>query len=311
MQILHAPQEYVSSRFSVVTIGNFDGVHLGHRSLIERTLATGRARRLTSIVVTFWPHPRCVVSPSKPHSPLSTREKRSELLSALNIDVLLELPFTPSLAALSPLDFVQEYLLPLRMKHLVTGYDFCLGKGRSGHTAELAEIGRTYGFSVEQMPALLDGDLIVSSTRLRKLIAEGNVSEAALLLGRPYGLEGPVVHGFGRGKGLGFPTANIAPTETLLPAEGVYAAGAMLGGKCYPCLVNIGRNPTFDGNDLSVEAYLLDVNVDCYGSRLAIFFIDRLREERRFADAEALSRQITADIERARVLFAQKDFACG
>ncbi|MBO4368860.1 MAG: bifunctional riboflavin kinase/FAD synthetase [Desulfovibrio sp.] len=306
MQILHAPDELNASKDAVLTIGNFDGVHRGHQTLIKRTLAISREKNMTSIVVTFWPHPRCVVAPQKTHHPLSTRTRRAELLAALGIDILLELPFTQDLANLSPESFVQRYLLPLRLRYLVTGYDFSLGKGRSGHTAELITIGERFGFCVEQMPPLEDNGLIISSTHLRALITQGDVKQAAFLLGRFYDLEGEVIHGAGRGKGLGFPTANMKPPKTLLPAEGVYAAKAHLS-QDYPCLVNIGCNPTFGANALSIESYLLDTEADLYGARLSLSFMERLRDEVAFPSQEALVQQITKDIANAKTIFQEQN----
>lgn len=304
MQTAHTPKELALSGPSVLTIGNFDGVHKGHQSLILRTLELARTMQMTSIVVTFWPHPRRIVHPEKTHFPLTTRRKRLELLAALGVDCVLELDFTQELARQSPEEFVRNYLLAVNMRHLITGYDFCLGRGRSGHTEELRTIGATFGFSVEQMPALTQVGDIVSSTRLRALIAQGDLASANTLLGRHYEIEGEVIHGFGRGENLGFPTANLAPPDILLPADGVYAAYAQSPGVQAKALVNIGHNPTFGQLPLSVEAFLLDHHGDLYGQTLSLALISRLRGEKRFAGPAELAAQITRDREQAQAIFA-------
>ncbi|MBQ7618069.1 MAG: bifunctional riboflavin kinase/FAD synthetase [Desulfovibrio sp.] len=306
MQTIHDPKSISLDQGSVLTIGNFDGVHLGHQSLISRILEESQKQKQKSVVVTFWPHPREVVSPEKVHRPLTTRSERLRLLAALGVDFVMELAFTRELANLTPRDFVKDYLLPLNLRHLVTGYDFSLGRGRSGHTEELRELGYEFGFTVEQMPALKqDGD-ILSSTELRKLIAKGEVERASKFLGRPYALTGKVIAGFGRGKILGFPTANIAPPDLLLPKMGVYAALAKILGKTYPALVNLGHNPTFGHLPLSLEAFLLEGGSDFYGEELTLNFLTYLRPEERFANALELQKQITADCAQAKKLFYEQ-----
>lgn len=306
MQIAHTPKDLNIPGSSVVTIGNFDGVHKGHQSLIVRTLAIAKQEQMTSVVLTFWPHPRRIVHPEKTHFPLTTRQKRRELLGLLGVDCVLELDFTREVAGQSPEEFVRSYLLDLKMSYLVTGYDFCLGRGRSGHTEELRKIGQNYGFRVEQMPPLTQMGDIVSSTRLRALIAAGDLASAQQLLGRLYEIEGEVIHGFGRGSDLGFPTANLASSDILLPAEGVYAAYARGEGFQAHALVNIGHNPTFGDQPLSVEAFLLDTGCNLYGKTMSLAFLTRLRGEIRFASPRELAAQIEQDVRTARSLFAQQ-----
>lgn len=210
-----------SPRATAVTIGNFDGVHQGHQVLIRRALTYSQQFGLDCVVITFWPHPRVLFG--KPHQPLTSRAARLRLLQGLGDLRVLELPFTRELAALSPEEFVRQHLLPLRLKHLVIGHDFTLGRGRSGQPEVLRALGAKYGFDVDQLPPVEVGGHVVSSTCLRELIGKGDVATAASLLGHAYGCEGLVVHGEGRGTGLGFPTANIAIPDTMLPAPGVYA----------------------------------------------------------------------------------------
>lgn len=307
MQIADSAAAFTSLGNSGVTIGNFDGVHLGHQALVRRALDVCRARGLACVVVTFRPHPRTVLAPGRPHAPLSTRAQRFALLEGLGVRHILELPFTRELAALPPETFVREYLLPLAPRELVVGHDFTLGKGRSGHPDLLRSIGRELGFRVEQVPAVLAENAPVSSTRLRRCLAEGDVALARRLLGRPYALVGTVAHGEGRGTGLGFPTANLDGAATLLPGDGVYATRACCGGRSFDAVTNIGCKPTFGGERLTVESFLLDAAGDFYGQDLRLEFAARLREERRFADAGALSRQIGADAAAARRLLAGAD----
>lgn len=306
MQIADSAAAFTSLQATGVTIGNFDGVHLGHQALVQRTLEICAARGLDCVVVTFWPHPRVVLTPEHPHTPLSTRDERFALLEQLGVRHILELPFTQELAALPPETFVRDYLLPLGLRELVVGHDFTLGKGRSGRPELLQHIGQELGFKVEQMPAVLADAAPVSSTRLRRCLVEGDVRLAHRLLGHPYVLSGSVAHGEGRGTGLGFPTANLDGAATLLPGNGVYATRACCGGRRFDAVTNIGYKPTFGGDQLTVESFLLDAEGDFYGQDLNLEFVDRLRGEQRFSDAAALSRQISADVTLARRLLTRE-----
>lgn len=303
MQIIHNTQDLKISS-ACVTIGNFDGVHIGHQALMTRTLDLAKTYNLQSLGITFWPHPRSVVTPEKKHCPLTTRDKRFELLERLGLEVVLELNFTHKLTLLSPEEFVKNYLVPLNTKMLVTGYDFCLGRNRSGHTAELRKLGTRYGFEVEQLSPLYLEDKIVSSTRLRTLIKEGELDQAQKLLGRYYTLTGEVTTGCGRGRILGFPTANLSNIATLLPASGVYAIYARVGDDIFQAVANIGHNPTFGDNPLSIEAFLLDTSLDLYGKKLEIIFIKRLRSEQAFPNQEQLITQIKKDVDQAKFIFS-------
>lgn len=288
-----------------ITIGNFDGVHLGHQALVQRTLELCAARGLESVLVTFWPHPRSVLGGELTHTPLSTRAERFALLERLGVRNILELEFTRELASLEPESFVRDFLLPLAPRELIVGHDFTLGKGRSGHPELLQNLGLKYGFGVEQVAAVLSDGKPISSSRLRLLLSGGEVAQARNLLGRPYAVSGLVKHGQGRGKGLGFPTANLDGATTLLPANGVYATRARLAGRLFDAVTNIGHKPTFGGERLTVESFLLDAEGDFYGQELRLDFLGRLRGEQRFASAAALSRQINADVALARQLLAK------
>ena len=291
-----------SPRATAVTIGNFDGVHQGHQVLIRRALTYSQQFGLDCVVITLWPHPRVLFG--RPHQPLTSRAARMRLLQGLGDLRVLELPFTHELAALSPEEFVRQHLLPLRLKHLVIGHDFTLGRGRSGQPDVLRALGEKYGFDVDQLPPVEVGGHVVSSTCLRELIGKGDVATAASLLGHAYGCEGLVVHGEGRGTGLGFPTANIAIPDTMLPALGVYATRVVVPhlGKTLQAVTNIGRKPTFGDYGLSIESFLLDTDLNLYGSELRLDFVARLRDEKRFDSADALVAQIRTDVARARDL---------
>lgn len=305
MQIVTSVDAFSSLAGAGVTIGNFDGVHKGHQALILRTLEVCRQQALECVVLTFWPHPRLLLTPERGHLPLTTRQERLELLAGLGVRRVLELPFTRELAALTPEDFVRRCLLPLKLRELVVGYDFSLGRDRSGHADVLRALGARWGFGVEQVPPVIVDDAVVSSTRLRDLIRRGDVWEAARLLGRFYGFSGPVVHGEGRGSGLGFPTANLQPPAALLPAEGVYAARLRVDGRDYQAVTNVGRKPTFGGRELCIESFLLDASENLYGQNVRLEFVTRLRGERRFASAQDLTRQIARDVEETRSVLAR------
>ena len=308
MLVAHSVDALPRFDASGVTIGNFDGVHRGHRALIHHTLDICRERDLKCVLVTFWPHPRLVVGSTRTHCPLSTRERRLELLAELDVDYVLELPFTAELAALSPQQFVEGALLPLSMRHLVVGYDFSLGRGRSGSFEELCRLGYRYGFSVDQIPPIVTDGAIVSSTRIRALLNEGNVRAAASLLGRNYGFSGMVVHGDGRGEVLGFPTANLEPKDTLLPAEGVYASRMRVDEHWHKAVTNIGPNPTFHGRHVTIESFLLDTKANLYDRVVRLEFVERLRSEKRFSSPDELVAQIRLDVAHARQSLAGEIF---
>ncbi|MDR2574539.1 MAG: riboflavin biosynthesis protein RibF [Desulfovibrio sp.] len=310
MRIASSVEVFSSPLGAGATIGNFDGVHLGHQALIRRTFEICRENSLGCVLVTFTPHPRCVLAPHK-HTPLADRKSRMELLRALGVEKVLELPFTPEMAAMSAEEFTRSVLLPLGLRRLVVGYDFSLGKNRGGSVDVLRGIGVRYGFAVEQLaPVLLDGD-IVSSTRLRGMIAQGDVRGAGRLLGRYYGFCGEVTHGDGRGAGLGYPTANMVAPEVLLPGDGVYAALVRHGSRCFKAVTNVGQRPTFGGGAVRVESFLPGVSFNLYGQSISLEFVERLREERRFESVAALTAQIALDVEHADALLAGLDEQAG
>ena len=305
-----APIDFSSG--SVVTIGNFDGVHRGHQRLISRITQRAQAAGHKSVVVTFCPHPlRVLVGPHTP--PLITvREEKLDVLESLDLDLTLMLNFTKELAALEPRDFVKTYLVDwLTTRHLVVGYDYSFGKGRKGNFALLSELGQEFGFTCEQLNAVILDDAIVSSTRIRDLIKAGRVWDALNLLGRFFVIRGTVIHGKNRGgRLLGFPTANLKIENEVAPKTGVYAVWAQINGTAYPAVANIGRNPTFgDVEEPSVEVHILDFDQDLYGVELRAHFVQRLRDEKKFSGPEELVARIKEDVALGRQILASPEAA--
>jgi riboflavin kinase/FMN adenylyltransferase len=283
-----------------VTVGNFDGVHIGHAALLAAALGRATRNRCPFLCVTFEPHPLEVLAPDMAPPRLTDTRTRMELLRAAGVEATLLLSFTRELAALSPEDFVRMLVRDLSMGHLLIGYDFSLGRGRAGNAAVLRALGERFGFACERFGPVLAGAQPVSSTRVRGHIRAGEMDEAAALLGRPYSLRGAVIRGCMRGRKLGFATANLSLPAVQLPPEGVYAAWARTGIERFPAVTSVGRNPTFGGPDLTIETHLLDFSRDLYGADLEIAFIRRLRGQTRFDGPQALIRQIERDIARTR-----------
>lgn len=295
---------------SCVTIGNFDGVHAGHQRLIARTCAKARAENLVSVIVTFDPHPLTVLLGKKVPPFLSTVSQRLALIESLGPNVALVLEFSRQMAALSPEEFVRRYLLDgLAMRELVIGYDYAMGKGRRGNFELLTQIGATNGFGVERLDPVIVEGAVVSSTRIRDLIQSGNVWDARPLLNRFFEVRGTVVDGMKRGATLlGFPTANLRREgDTLLPRPGVYAVWAVLDGQPLPAVANVGENPTFGDTGLTLETHIMDFHRDIYGHSLAIRFVQRLRDERKFESVEALKARIADDVRLSRVILTAPD----
>lgn len=306
-----------------VTIGNFDGVHLGHQALLELTRSRAVAENALPVAITFDPHPMEVLTPHAPPR-LATPRERLALLDASGMALVMLLTFTRELAAMPPDLFVRRILLDgLNMRQLFLGYDFTLGKGRSGTPELLAELGVQEGFIVDQLPALSVHDEVVSSTRIRELLHLGQVWEASALLGRLYSVRGEVIHGQSRGGRLGFPTANLAPTPVMLPKPGVYVtlatpsegmgsglptilSSSELPENTFPAVTNIGYNPTFGPGALTIETHLLDFDQDLYGKQLEVAFVERLRGEISFTGPDMLVTQIRKDIEQARAILNTK-----
>lgn len=290
---------------TVLTIGNFDGVHLGHREIFRRVVDRARELEGTAVVVTFEPHPLRLLAPEKAPLQLNTPEEKVRLLSASCIDLLVVLNFTRQLAEMPAEKFVSEILVgKLGVKHLIVGYDYAFGRNREGDTKFLAQQARLHNFTLEVLEPIKAEQQAHSSTMIRQFLREGKVAEVIGVLGRNFTLDGEVVHGDGRGRKLGFPTANLVTRKEILPRDGVYAVKVKWRDKNYDGVINIGRRPTFAGSAPTLEIHLLDFQGSLYGERLRIYFVGRLRDEQKFPSVEALQAAVIKDIERARILFS-------
>jgi len=298
MQHSHSLEE-VNLRNSWLTIGVFDGVHRGHQEIIRKLTTGAHTNDAPAVVLTFDPHPASVLSGHELKC-LTLPDERADLFAKLAVDVVITEPFTRELSTVTAYDFMARLSHQLGLRHLLIGYDFALGKGREGNPTRLTEIGSEFGYTVEVVSALSDESGVISSTEIRKLIEVGNVAEAARLLGHPYSLHGPVIHGDGRGRTIDVPTANISYSHAkMIPAKGIYACWAYLKDKKYQAAINIGTNPTFtpDKQSPNVEAHLLDFHQEIYGKDVRLEFVKRLRDELKFDSVEKLLEQIWQDVE--------------
>jgi riboflavin kinase/FMN adenylyltransferase len=291
---------------SLVTIGSFDGVHIGHQQIIHGLVEGARQTGLPGVVVTFHPHPQLVLKGSTNSYYLTLPEKRAELLGDLGVDLVLTYSFTRETSQKTAEDFVLELRSHLNFSELWVGYDFALGKDRQGTASRLRKIGQENSFHVREIPAFyLEGEL-VSSSRVRDMLRNGFVSQAADLLGRPFELSGKVIRGENRGKSLGFPTSNLEiPPEMVDIKPGVYACLVRSGEKVWQAVTNIGYRPTFEDqlDSPSVETHILDFSGNLYGEELTLVFIERLRDEKKFNQVSDLIDQVGKDIARARKIF--------
>jgi riboflavin kinase/FMN adenylyltransferase len=296
-----------------LAIGNFDGVHLGHRRIVEAAVAQARKAGEEATVITFDPHPAAVLRPNEPRDMLTTFEDKAEQFRLLGVDLVLCLTFDMAFAGQSPEEFVRNVLVPLRARDVYVGANYRFGRARKGDVETLEALGEQHGFAVHPQSFFSRDGQRVSSSRVRQALREGDVAEARQLLGRPYCLKGQVVAGVARGRTLGFPTANLNIPEELVPANGVYAArvavweaGAEPGAAAegYDAAVYIGTRPTFEAGQRLIEVHLLDTRRELYGHRIRIDFAGRVRPEMAFAGAEELSAQIRRDVARARDLLA-------
>ena len=301
----------------VLTIGVFDGVHRGHRELINRAVELAAKRELPSVLMTFDPHPSEVVRPGSHPAQLTTLKRRAELVEEFGVDVFCVLPFTPELSRMPADVFVHELLVEqLHAAAVVVGENFTFGKGAEGDVDLLRTLGSRFGFTAEGESLVTEDHLIYSSTYIRACIDAGDVVAAEHALGRPHRLEGIVVRGDGRGKVLGFPTANVAPPMySAIPADGVYAAwftvlghgpvmGTVVPGERYQAAVSVGTNPTFSGRTRTVEAFVLDTAADLYGQHVAVDFVARIRGQERFEAVQDLMVAMGGDTERARTILS-------
>ena len=290
---------------TVLTIGNFDGVHLGHREIFRRVVDKARELQGTAVVVTFEPHPLRLLAPEKAPLQLNTPEEKVRLLAASCIDLLVVLNFTRQLAEMPAEAFVRDILVgKLGVQHLIVGYDYAFGRNRQGDTTFLAAQAKVHHFTLEILEPISAEQQAHSSTAIRKVLQEGRVAEVVKVLGRNFTLDGEVVHGDGRGRKLGFPTANLVTQKEILPRDGVYAVKVKWRDEYYDGVINIGCRPTFAASEPTLEIHLMDFHGDLYAERLRIYFVDRLRDEQRFPSVEALKEAVARDIAKARALLA-------
>ncbi len=307
MDVIHFPDDPrpPTWRSPVLALGNFDGLHRGHVKIVERIQRGALERGGTSVVLTFDPHPPRVLRPDKAPLLLMTKAQKLDALARAGVQGAAVVRFTPEMSQWEPEAFVRTVLVEwLRVAEVWVGADFLFGRNRSGNFTLLKSLGAQSGFRAEKIDPIRYKDFVVSSTRIRRLVSEGRVDEAGALLGHHYAIDGVVVEGARRGREIGFPTANLATDNELVPPHGVYATAVTVDAAVYPSVTNIGQRPTF-GDQLAttIEAHLIGRTIDLYGKTIRLAFVQRLRDERKFPDMEALQDQIAADVRRAARLF--------
>jgi riboflavin kinase / FMN adenylyltransferase len=295
--------DHVQLESSWITIGSFDGVHRGHQALVKNLVDEAHRSGSPAAIITFFPHPAAVLRNISDPYYLSSPDERAELLADLGVDYLITLPFTPELAAVSAKDFMHMLSANLGLRRLWVGSDFALGRNREGDVPRLRQIGETLGFEVQVVNPITENDETISSSLIRTMLRAGRVSEAARLLGRNYAVPGEVIHGDGRGRSLGIPTANLAYwPQRLLPAFGIYANWLCIGSQCFPAVSNVGIRPMYEkpGSEPQVEAHVLDFDQDLYGQEVTLEFVEFIRDEQKFPSVDAMLEQIKLDILWAR-----------
>ena len=307
MDVIHYPDDQRPQRWHqpVLALGNFDGVHRGHRKVLDRLIRVSSEHGCTSVVMTFDPHPPRIVRPDRAPALLMTKTQKLEALDAAGVQGAAIVRFTQELSHWDPETFVQNVLVDwLHVSEVWVGANFLFGHDRGGNYTLLRALGARYGFKTEKIDPVRYKDFVVSSTRIRRLVSEGRVDEAGALLGHQYFVDGTVIRGDARGRSIGFPTANMCTDNELLPPFGVYATTVTLDGVVRPSVTNIGVRPTVDASGrATVETHIFNFARDVYGASLRIGFVQRLRDERAFETIDALRTQIGADCARARVLF--------
>ncbi len=299
MNVIYSRQfQKFSGPPAVLAIGSFDGIHLGHQKIIDKTTSLARDKKLISGLLSFQPHPRQVLQPDKVQGVLISQEQKIEILESLNIDYFFCQEFTREFARQNFADFVESVLYSrLNAAHIVVGEDFSFGRGGTGDVRDLKSLGKKYDFGVTIHPAVKNGGKKISSTRIRKLISQGRVEKVQNLLGRFYEIRGKVVHGQGRGKKLGFPTANLSlKTDYVLPQNGVYAGFVRYRDRRFAGAANFGENPTFSSKGYSIEIYILDLDEELYNEKISFSPVKFIRPEEKFSREEELVERIKQDI---------------
>ncbi|MBP9927537.1 MAG: bifunctional riboflavin kinase/FAD synthetase [Cyclobacteriaceae bacterium] len=301
MKIYHTLEDFTRLRYGVVTSGTFDGVHLGHQKILQRLREVAEKNHGETVVITFWPHPRLILKPEVPFMKLlNTFEEKAELLRQQGINHLIRIPFTKEFSQISSQQFITEILVDsIGTKKLVIGYDHRFGKNREGSFELLKINGPSYGFDVEEIPKQEVDHVGISSTRIRKALAEGDIDTANHFLGRPYSLSGRVIKGDKLGRVLGFPTANIDldSHDKLVPAEGIYVVQVVYEKIIFGGMLYIGYRPTVDGSRRSIEVNIFEFDRDIYGETIQLLFIKLLRADSKFSDLESLKNQLQIDKE--------------
>lgn len=306
MQVEQELGKFRLDQDSLITIGVFDGVHLGHKHLISQLRELAGQQDLRSIVITFRQHPQEILTPDS-HPPFLTDiEEKTRLLQNEKVDAVIVLSFTPELSQLDAREFINLLQNTLRMRGLVIGPDFALGRNHAGNISALHQLGLELGFSVKVIPPVFINGDVVSSTAIRRALASGDMEKVRRFMGRPFNLHGRVIHGKGRGADLGFPTVNldIRPDQAV-PGDGVYSTLASVEGKTFDSVTNVGKNPTFGRNERTVETFLLDYHDNLYEREVRVDFIRKLRGEIKFKDAGELKKQIAEDIKQAREILTK------
>lgn len=285
-----------------IALGTFDGIHIGHQMLIQQLMYIQKTFGCSSLVYTFFNNPLELLNPKNAPSRLMTLLEKISKFNKFNIDYLVLNPFDKKLSSMSPQEFIEMLIKSYNVKYIVVGYDFRFGYLGNGDTKLLKKFGEIYGYEVIVIPPLsLDGE-IISSSLIRKLINDGNVDKASMYLGTPYSISGKIVHGFGRGRKLGFPTANLKfDVRKVIPKNGIYLTKVMIDGAYHWGMTNVGNNPTFNNNEgLFIETYILNYNNDLYDARIKLEFLKRIRDEIKFSNIEELKNQITKDVQWAK-----------
>ena len=301
MKIIRHASHHLPFSHPVIGLGNFDGVHLGHRMILSRLVEEARARQGTALAMTFYPHPLSVLRPERPVPLILGLREKLQRIAELGVDGIVLQRFGFDFSQLAPEAFVRQYLIDsIGVEKIFVGHNFSFGRDRAGNAHLLSSLGKRWGFEVEVVGSVTVGWQEVSSTVVRALLQTGKLPEATKLLEQPYAVSGRVVKGFQRGRQIGFPTANIRPRTSVLLPNGVYAVRACVDDEEYNAVANVGVNPTFGENQRTVETNLFDFSADLYGKRLQVSFVKHLRAERKFSSVEELVQQIREDADQAR-----------
>lgn len=308
MKIFHGTDNAGIARGTVLTLGVFDGLHLGHQRIMQTVVEGARINKLVPTVITFDPHPRAVLHPENAPPLLQTLDQRLANFEVLGIEQAIVIRFDREFAATDAESFLEDIVHErLQAREVYLGKGFAFGKNRGGNIELLREMSKRLGFHADEVPEVRLRGQRISSSKIRQLLAEGKVNLARRMLGRPYGVEGQIIHGLKRGRTIGFPTANLKPHNRVIPKFGVYATATLIEGKWRRSITNVGIRPTFDGdNEPSIESYIFDFDGDLYGDVLRVRFLHRIRDERKFSGIEELKAQIERDTQRALLFFKRQ-----